>query len=127
MQKHVKIPLMVTGGFRTKSAMEQALASGAADLIGLGRPLCTLPDAPKKLFDGLDRLPTPEQSLHLIPNWLGFLRRLKILKAIDGFAVQYWFYGQIYALGRTGKVDQNLTPLRATREVNRMEKLLTKK
>ncbi|MDO7636609.1 MAG: NADH:flavin oxidoreductase/NADH oxidase family protein, partial [Porticoccaceae bacterium] len=40
MQAKVTIPLMVTGGFRQRAAMEQALASGSADLIGLGRPMC---------------------------------------------------------------------------------------
>ncbi len=42
-------PLMVTGGFRTKSVMEEALQSGCLDLIGLGRPLAIDPDFPKKL------------------------------------------------------------------------------
>lgn len=39
MQEVVSVPLMVTGGFRTKAAMEYALELGGADLIGLGRPL----------------------------------------------------------------------------------------
>ncbi len=30
--------LMVTGGFRTRGAMEEAVATGACDLIGLARP-----------------------------------------------------------------------------------------
>ena len=37
---------MVTGGFRRRDAMEQALTSGAADLIGLGRPMRVDTDAP---------------------------------------------------------------------------------
>lgn len=48
----LKVPLMVTGGFRTRAAMDAALASGAADAIGLGRPLCTQPDFPNRLLDG---------------------------------------------------------------------------
>ena len=34
MRKKVNVPLMVTGGFRQRTAMEQALESGASDLIG---------------------------------------------------------------------------------------------
>lgn len=44
-------PLMVTGGFRSRAAMDAALAEGAASVIGLGRPLCSAPDAPAKLLD----------------------------------------------------------------------------
>ena len=45
---------MVTGGFRTRGGMEQALAGGPVDVIGLGRPLCTDPDVPKRLLAGVD-------------------------------------------------------------------------
>ena len=83
MQKEVSIPLMVTGGFRARSTMMAALESGAADLIGLARPLCTLPNAPQQLIDGLDSLPTPELELRLFPKKLGFLRRFQMLKTIS--------------------------------------------
>ncbi len=46
------VPLMVTGGFRSRAAMDEALASGAANAIGLGRPLCSQPDFPNRLLDG---------------------------------------------------------------------------
>ena len=39
------IPLAVTGGFRSRSAMEEAVNSGECDVIGLGRPTATTPDA----------------------------------------------------------------------------------
>ena len=124
MQKEVDVPLMVTGGFRSRSAMLQALESGAADIIGLGRPLCTVTDAPNQLFDGIDSLPTPENELRLFPSWLSFLRKFQFLKTIDTFAVQYWFYGQLYALGRTGKIDTKLKPFAAAMEVEKMNRRL---
>lgn len=40
MKPKVSLPLMVTGGFRSLRAMEHALDTGAADVIGIGRPLC---------------------------------------------------------------------------------------
>lgn len=46
------MPLMLTGGFRSRVAMDEALASGALDAIGLGRPLCVESDLPKRLLDG---------------------------------------------------------------------------
>ena len=96
MQKKVSIPLMVTGGFRQRLAMEQALESGSADVVGLGRPMCVMTDAPKQLMAGLDELPRFENELSLFPSWLEFLGKLKTLRAMAGFAVQYWFYGQIH-------------------------------
>ncbi len=47
-------PLMVTGGFRTATAMREALASGATDVVGLARPLVTEPDLSKHVLAGGD-------------------------------------------------------------------------
>jgi len=37
-RKYAKVPLMVTGGFRTTSGMNKAISDGAATLIGMARP-----------------------------------------------------------------------------------------
>jgi 2,4-dienoyl-CoA reductase-like NADH-dependent reductase (Old Yellow Enzyme family) len=50
VQDRAKMPLMVTGGFRTVAAMNDALAAGEADLIGLGRPLCVDTAAPARFL-----------------------------------------------------------------------------
>ena len=126
MQKKVSIPLMVTGGFRQRLAMEQALESGSADVVGLGRPMCVMTDAPKQLMEGLEELPRYENELSLFPSWLGFLGKVKSLRAMAGFAVQYWFYGQIDAIGRTGQANSELTVLKATQETMALQKKLTK-
>ena len=124
MRKKVTVPLMVTGGFRQRAAMEQALESGAADLIGLGRPMCVMTDAPNQLIAGLEELPRYENSLSLFPSWLAWLGNLKILKAVAGFAVQYWFYGQIDSIGRTGSADPKLTVFEATKKTMAAQKKL---
>ncbi|MCT2532602.1 NADH:flavin oxidoreductase/NADH oxidase family protein [SAR92 clade bacterium H231] len=126
MQKKVSIPLMVTGGFRQRLAMEQALESGSADVVGLGRPMCVMTDAPKQLMEGLEELPRYENELSLFPSWLGFLGKVKSLRAMAGFAVQYWFYGQIDAIGRTGQANSELTVLKSTQETMALQKKLTK-
>ncbi|MEW6575828.1 MAG: NADH:flavin oxidoreductase/NADH oxidase family protein [Pseudomonadota bacterium] len=122
MRSEVKIPLMVTGGFRTRSAMEQALKQGAADVIGIGRPLCYFPDAPKRLLGGMEMLPRKEQDLALFPPSLEWLTRWKMFRAIDGFACQYWFYSQLYALGRTGRPTTDMSVFHAFREVESTHK-----
>ncbi|MBA4284991.1 MAG: NADH oxidase [Xanthomonadaceae bacterium] len=50
----VKVPLMVTGGFRSAEGMNNALKSGAIDLVGIARLMAIDPDAPKALLSGHD-------------------------------------------------------------------------
>lgn len=109
MQAHLNIPLMVTGGFRRRDAMEQALEIGATDAIGLARPLCVMADAPKALLEGLRELPRYETRLGLIPRWLRALRRSNLVKTIDGFSGTYWFYQQIWLLGTKGKANERFS------------------
>lgn len=122
MKASLKVPLMVTGGFRTRAAMEEALRQGAAEVIGLGRPLCAQTDGAARLLAGADRLPTPEKDLALFPAALSFLKRIKALRAIDSFAAQYWFYCQIYALGRTGQTDLDKSVFSSLLEVEKTHK-----
>ncbi len=122
MRKQITIPLMVTGGFRSNAAMEHALDSGAADVIGLGRPLCYQPDGPRRLLAGSQSLPRKEKELALLPGWLSFLRNIKMVRAIDGFSVQYWFYAQLYAIGRTGAPNPEKSVFSAFREVENTHK-----
>ena len=126
MGEKVNVPLMVTGGFRQRAAMEQALQSGSADVIGLGRPMCVMTDAPNQLINGLDELPRYEDSLSLFPKWLAWLGNLKMLKAVAGFAVQYWYYGQIDAIGRTGNANAKFTVFQATKQTMALQKELTR-
>ena len=46
------VPLIVTGGFRSESAMESALADGDLDLVGIARPFALVPDLPKRIQQG---------------------------------------------------------------------------
>ena len=51
VRQSTTIPLIVTGGFRTRLGMNDALSSNACDLIGLGRPTCVQFHLPKILLD----------------------------------------------------------------------------
>ena len=107
------MPLLVTGGFRTRRAMNMALETGGADMIGLGRPLCVDTAGPAKLLAGADELDRWESKLKLLPPWLSFLGRLKMLRAVEGFAVTYWYYAQIDAIARTGCANIGISPFKA--------------
>jgi 2,4-dienoyl-CoA reductase-like NADH-dependent reductase (Old Yellow Enzyme family) len=126
MRAKVSVPLMVTGGFRRKEVMQQALESGGADLIGLGRPMCVMTDAPAQLLAGLEELPRYENQLALFPNWLAFLGKLKALRAMATFAVQYWYYAQIDRLGRSGQAEPDLSVFQASKDIAALQKVLVK-
>ena len=113
MRAALTMPLMVTGGFRTRRAMNTALETGGADIIGLGRPLCVDTAGPAKLLAGADELDRWENRLKLLPPWLSFLGGLKMMRAVEGFAVTYWYYAQIDAIARTGKANIGIAPFKA--------------
>lgn len=52
MRSRVDLPLMVTGGFRSRAGMDEALRSGATDVVGMARPLAIDPDLPGRLVRG---------------------------------------------------------------------------
>ena len=112
MRKKIGIPLMVTGGLRRRDAMEAAIESGSADLIGIGRPMCLDTDAPQALLNGAQELSRYENDLQLLPNALNFLNKIETIKTLATFSVQYWFYAQIDALGKTGKPERRLSVFR---------------
>jgi 2,4-dienoyl-CoA reductase-like NADH-dependent reductase (Old Yellow Enzyme family) len=122
MQDKVAVPLMVTGGFRRRVAMEQAIDSGSADLVGLGRPMCVMTDAPNRLLQGQEQLPLFEAELSFFPFWLSFLNRFKTLRVIATFGVQFWFYAQLDTLGRTGHAAPSMSVFAATRAVMAQQK-----
>ncbi len=114
MRKELTMPLMVTGGLRRLDAMEDALASGSADVVGIGRPLCGMPKAMNELLAGAAELPRFENQLSLLPPWLKFLEGINLFKTVGTFATQYWYYEQISVLGHTGEIDPQLSVFKAT-------------
>ncbi|CAM3825191.1 nitroreductase family deazaflavin-dependent oxidoreductase [Smaragdicoccus niigatensis] len=91
------IPIAVTGGFRSREAMNQAIADGDCDLVGIGRPTALIPDAAEAvLTGGTDRLPTPKITLGAPP---AVLKRLPALKAAEGGLDMQWHLDQIRRLG----------------------------
>ncbi len=95
-------PLMVTGGFRSLNAMDDALASGIA-LVGVGRPLCAEPDCVAELLAGhIEELPRFEERLAIGPGWLGPASPFKLVRTINGFAAQAWYYQQLRRIAANG-------------------------
>ena len=115
MRKEINIPLMVTGGLRRLDAMNAALETGCADMIGIGRPMCVMTDAPAQLLSGVSELPRFEDTLSLLPKALKFLNGIKLVRTVGAFATQYWFYEQIAALGHSGTTQVDMGVMAATK------------
>lgn len=80
VRKVAKMPVMVTGNFRTVSGMVTALEAGELDLVGIGRPMISDPLTPRKILSGaVGRIIDVERTLnpfHMM-GWLNFqLERL---------------------------------------------------
>ena len=109
IRKVAQMPLMVTGGFRTRAAMEAALGSGDCDMIGIGRPLCCQPDFPRRLLsreiDGIERI---EDRLKLAQHgWRSPSSPLVAAKMLNAFGAQAWYYCQLFRLADGQPVDRD--------------------
>ncbi|MEO0323324.1 MAG: NADH:flavin oxidoreductase/NADH oxidase family protein [Myxococcota bacterium] len=85
VRARTSVPIMLTGGLRSAEAMAEVVASGAAQLIGIARPLCTEPDLPRELLSG-----EKTESAHRMPR-VG-------VKAADSMLQIYWYRRQIHRL-----------------------------
>jgi 2,4-dienoyl-CoA reductase-like NADH-dependent reductase (Old Yellow Enzyme family) len=95
------IPVMITGGFRSRHIMEQAIIDGEVDVIGLARPLCTQPDCSTKLIkQQIEQLDDYEQGLVLGKGVWGNNSSLNLVKAINSFGQVGFYYWQIIRLSR---------------------------
>ncbi|MEM8617624.1 MAG: NADH:flavin oxidoreductase/NADH oxidase family protein [Pseudomonadota bacterium] len=127
VQSVATLPLMVTGGFRTLSGMNDALASGEADLIGLGRPLCVDVDAPAKLLSGeWETLPKWEKTLRIGPGIFGPNSSIGLFKALNGFGMQGWFYRQLHAIADGGEPNRKLGVLSAFLKMQGLDSRMAK-
>jgi 2,4-dienoyl-CoA reductase-like NADH-dependent reductase (Old Yellow Enzyme family) len=86
VRERTRIPLMVTGGFRTRAGMDHALASGATDVVGLARPLALEPTLPRRLLNGTATAAVP-------------IRLSTGIKMIDGLIHGSFYQAQIRRMG----------------------------
>lgn len=105
IQQVAAMPLMVTGGFRSRAGMEAALSSGVCDVIGIARPLCTHTHAVQELLEHkIESLPAFEGALHLSATGLfSPASPVLLFKMINVLGAQGWYYQQMVFLaqGRT--------------------------
>jgi len=99
VRKLLKTPLMLTGGYRTVTAMERAIEQGALDVVGLARPFTLYPDLPNRIFDGTLthlNIPSPKTGIKMLDK--------------SGFIDIKWHEVHIHRLGAGKKIKTNLSP-----------------
>lgn len=85
----VKIPLVVTGGFRSSQGMAEAITSGAVDMVGLARVLAIEPDLPERLLAGREAI----NEVKPIKTGIGFIDKMGLLEVT-------WYTGQLKRIGK---------------------------
>lgn len=112
-----KTPLMVTGGFRTTAAMNEALASGDTDVVGIARPLCVDATLPNKLLDGSVReVRKWEKELRLGPTRIfGPNSPIDLIRGLNAWGVQGWYCLQIMRMGDGQNPDTRMSVFKALR------------
>lgn len=96
-----RVPLIITGGFRSEAAMNEALHSGHLDFVGIARPFALMPDLPNRIRQG--RYQTVTTS------------RIKTgVEAVDGklgaVLEMDWYMAQMALIGRGKQPNPKLSP-----------------
>lgn len=90
-----RTPILLTGGMRSRAVMEDALGSGAVDVIGMARPMTHTPELPARLLDG---------TLDVAPA----VKIRSRIRFVDDALQAMWFQQQIGHLAHGREPDLGL-------------------
>lgn len=98
-RKVSKVPLVVTGGFRTMNGMKDAVLEEATSMVGLARPMAVYPYLPKELLQG------KREVIELEPRKTG-------IKLVDQTAMLEltWYSNQLERIGNGQETNPRLSP-----------------
>lgn len=94
LKHEISTPLVVTGGFRSVSAMNEALSAGDTAMIGIARPLNVYPDLPNRALEDASY----RAHMKHLSSGVSYIDRNAMLEL-------YWHERQIKRLGE-GKAPQ---------------------
>ncbi len=100
-RKVSQVPLIITGGFRSESAMEDALNSGHLDFIGIARPLAIMPDLPNQIKNGTYQTMTTQRIK------TGFA---PVDKKLGAVLEMDWYMAQMALIGQGKQPNPKLSP-----------------
>ena len=100
-RKVSQVPLIITGGFRSEQAMNDALNSGHLDFIGIARPLALMPDLPNQIKKGTYQTITTERIK------TGFA---PVDKKLGAVLEMDWYMYQMALIGQGKQPNPKLSP-----------------
>ena len=114
IKKIAKMPVMVTGGFRSLAGMERALENDQTDVIGLARPFCVNPNFPNEMMSqSLELLEEVESKLILGNGFWGPASSSKSVQALNNQCQAGWYYHQIEQLAQGKPSNAEYSPRKA--------------
>lgn len=105
------VPLAVTGGFRTRAGMQDALTAGDCDVVGIARPTVTTTDSADAILKGRAATLTTHEIGVGMRRVIG---RIADLKTLDGVLNLAWNEDQMHRLARGKEPDLDRGALRTT-------------
>ena len=122
LRARTKLPVMVTGGFRSVEAMRLAVEKDGVDVIGLGRPMVIDPEAPRKVLSGsVTRLFSRDDDLVIGPGLFGPRSPISFLRDLNAWGSLGWYYEHMYSLADGKEPDLKLSPFKALLSYDRNE------
>ena len=104
-----KLPLMITGGFRSRAMMETAVTSGNVDVIGLARPFCASTDFCGQLLRGeIGEVPKVEERLLLNRASHAAITDDREFNLLESNHQLAWMYLQLVRFGDGLDADWNM-------------------
>ncbi|KAK3359454.1 NADH:flavin oxidoreductase/NADH oxidase [Lasiosphaeria hispida] len=88
------VPLIVTGGFRSRKGMEAAVAAGDCDMIGIGRPAVINPLLPQAIVFNPE-LKDQDATLYVKKLEAPWIIKFLDVKAIGAGVETMWYSGQM--------------------------------
>lgn len=100
LRGRVRIPTVLTGGFRAQQAMEGAVADDLTDMVGMARAMALVPDLPNQVISGRG-LTTVDLPFVKTPfPWLD--------KKLGSFLVLSWYELQMKRIGQGKRPDPSI-------------------
>lgn len=96
-----QVPLIITGGFRSRVAMNDALQAGHLDFIGIARPFALMPDLPNKIKNGSYETMTTNRiktGIALVDNKVGAVLEMD------------WYMAQMALIANGKQPNPTLSP-----------------
>ena len=117
LRQELRMPVMLTGGLRSRAGMQAALDEGI-DVLGVARPVCVDQRCVRGILSGeIDRLDSWEVSLKRAKGLFSSNSPISLLGVLANFAGIFWFYAQLNRLAKGKAADVKLWPPRAMVEV----------